>query len=38
MWLAEAFNKDWKKIADIAGLCEIIHNGTLMVDDIEDNR
>lgn len=38
MWVAEAFGKNWVEVAEIAGLCEIVHNGTLMIDDIEDNR
>jgi len=37
MIVAGCLGKDPKKFADIAAASEIIHNGTLMVDDIEDN-
>ncbi|EAR95693.2 polyprenyl synthetase protein (macronuclear) [Tetrahymena thermophila SB210] len=35
--LAEAFNLGQEDVKEIASLCEIVHNGTLVVDDIEDN-
>ena len=38
MLLGEAYGKQLNDIAEIAALCEIVHNGTLMVDDIEDDR
>ena len=40
MLFAEAYGRDLEKSEDImyiAGLTEIIHNGTLVVDDIEDS-
>jgi len=37
MIVAGCLGKDPKKFADIAAASEIIHNGTLMVDDVEDN-
>ena len=36
--IAEAFGKSIDDIGEIAGLCEIAHNGTLVLDDIEDGR
>lgn len=36
--LAEAFGLKLDDVKEIAALCEIVHNGTLIVDDIEDNR
>ena len=38
MLTAELYGHKREEIYDIAALCEIIHNGTLIVDDIEDNR
>lgn len=35
--LAEAFGLTLDDVKEIAALCEIVHNGTLIVDDIEDN-
>ncbi|KRW99378.1 Terpenoid synthase [Pseudocohnilembus persalinus] len=35
--IAEAYGKKMEDVAEIAALCEIVHNGTLMVDDLEDN-
>lgn len=37
MLVAGCLGKDPKTLADVAAASEIIHNGTLMVDDIEDN-
>ena len=37
MIVAGCLGKDPMKFADIAAASEIIHNGTLMVDDVEDN-
>ncbi|MFH0971030.1 MAG: polyprenyl synthetase family protein [Candidatus Micrarchaeota archaeon] len=34
---AEAFGADPKKLLDLAIIPEIVHNGTLMVDDVEDD-
>jgi len=34
--ILEAFNKDPKRFIDFAILPEVIHNGTLIIDDIED--
>jgi hypothetical protein len=36
--LAECYGKTIEDIGEIAALCEIVHNGTLIVDDIEDSR
>jgi geranylgeranyl pyrophosphate synthase len=36
--IAEAFGKNINDVGEIAGLCEIAHNGTLVLDDIEDGR
>ena len=36
--IAELFNKPHEKVYEIAALVELIHNGTLIVDDIEDDR
>jgi len=33
----EAFDKNWKKALPFAALVELVHNGTLIVDDIEDD-
>lgn len=33
----EALGKDWKKALPFAALVELVHNGTLIVDDIEDD-
>ena len=38
MLIAELYGHKREEIYDIAALCEIIHNGTLIVDDIEDSR
>ena len=38
MLIAEIFGYKRNYVYDIASLCEIVHNGTLMVDDIEDQR
>ena len=38
MFIAEAYGSNFEYIKEIAGLCEIVHNGTLMVDDLEDDR
>ena len=38
MLIAELYGREKEDIYDIAALCEIVHNGTLLVDDIEDNR
>lgn len=35
--LAECYGKSIEDIGEIAALCEIVHNGTLIVDDIEDS-
>ena len=35
--VCEALGKDWKEYVDYAIIPEVIHNGTLMVDDIEDS-
>lgn len=35
--ILEAFNKDPQRFLDFAILPEVIHNGTLIIDDIEDN-
>jgi len=35
--LLKAFGMDYKKHMDIACLIEIVHNGTLVIDDIEDD-
>jgi geranylgeranyl pyrophosphate synthase len=37
MIIAELFNRKRSEVYEIAALCEIIHNGTLMIDDIEDS-
>ncbi|MFA5247590.1 MAG: polyprenyl synthetase family protein, partial [Candidatus Micrarchaeia archaeon] len=37
MIVAGCLGKDPKSVADIAAAAEVIHNGTLMVDDIEDS-
>lgn len=37
MFIAEAYGSDFEAIKEIAGLCEIVHNGTLMIDDLEDS-
>lgn len=37
MLIAEIYGKNKEEIYDIAALCEIVHNGTLIVDDIEDS-
>lgn len=37
MFVAEAFGSNFDFIKEVAGLCEIVHNGTLMIDDLEDN-
>jgi geranylgeranyl pyrophosphate synthase len=37
MLLAEVFGYHRQYVYDIAALCEIVHNGTLIIDDIEDN-
>lgn len=37
MLLAEGLGSGLTYIGDIAALCEIVHNGTLIVDDIEDS-
>ncbi len=34
--VCEAFSGDWKKYVDFAVIPEVIHDGTLIVDDIED--
>jgi len=34
--MAEIFGKTLDDIEEIASLCEIVHNGSLIVDDIED--
>ena len=33
----EQRNRKRSEVYEIAALCEIIHNGTLMIDDIEDS-
>lgn len=38
MLIAELYGHSKEEVYDIAALCEIIHNGTLIVDDIEDSR
>ena len=38
MLIAQLYGHKKEEVFDIAALCEIIHNGTLIVDDIEDNR
>ncbi len=35
--IAEAFGAHPKKLVDLSVLPEVVHNGTLMVDDVEDN-
>jgi len=35
--IAEIFNKDIEDILPVAFLCEIVHNGSLIIDDIEDD-
>mmetsp|Transcript_18201 Transcript_18201/g.15863 ORF Transcript_18201/g.15863 Transcript_18201/m.15863 type:complete len:145 (-) Transcript_18201:659-1093(-) len=35
--LLEAFGKEYKKYLDFGVVCEIIHNGSLIIDDIQDN-
>ncbi|MBI5346992.1 MAG: polyprenyl synthetase family protein [Candidatus Aenigmarchaeota archaeon] len=36
MFVCEAFSGEWKRFVDFAVIPEVIHNGTLLVDDIED--
>ena len=36
MLVCEALGGDWKKFSDFIVIPEIVHNGTLMIDDIED--
>lgn len=38
MLIAELYGHKREEVYDIAALCEIIHNGTLVIDDIEDSR
>lgn len=33
---AEAFGKSFDKVVDIAGFIEVLHNASLVIDDIED--
>lgn len=35
---ADLFNKPHEHVYDVAAIVELIHNGTLIVDDIEDDR
>jgi geranylgeranyl pyrophosphate synthase len=35
--VCEAFGGDWRKALDFSVIVEVVHNGTLMVDDIEDD-
>ena len=37
MLIAELFGRDRKEVFELAALTEIIHNGSLIVDDIEDS-
>ena len=37
MLIAQLYGHKKEEVFDIAALCEIIHNGTLIVDDIEDS-
>ncbi len=37
MLLAQTYGHSKEKVTDIAALVEIIHNGTLVIDDIEDH-
>ena len=37
MLIAQAYGHAKQEVYDIAALCEIVHNGTLIVDDIEDS-
>jgi len=37
MLVAEALGADISKVKDLLVICEVVHNGTLLVDDIEDN-
>lgn len=37
MFIAELYGSPKESVFEIAALCEIVHNGTLMVDDIEDS-
>ncbi len=36
LMVCEAFTGEWKKFVDFAVIPEVIHNGTLLVDDLED--
>lgn len=36
--IAECFDKKLEDVKEILQLSEIVHNGTLIIDDIEDNR
>lgn len=35
--IAEAFGANPRKLEDLAAVAEVVHNGTLMVDDVEDD-
>ncbi len=37
MLIAELLGRKRAEVMDIAALCEVVHNGTLLVDDIEDS-
>lgn len=37
MLIAELYGRKKEEVYEIAALCEIVHNGTLIVDDIEDS-
>ena len=37
MLIAELFGRQRTQVLEIAALCEVIHNGSLIVDDIEDS-
>lgn len=37
MLIAQLYGRKKEEVYEIAALCEIVHNGTLIVDDIEDS-
>jgi len=37
LFIAEAMGGDLDDVLDLTAVCEVVHNGTLIVDDIEDN-
>jgi geranylgeranyl pyrophosphate synthase len=36
--IAETFGLAYKDVKEILYLCEFVHNGSLMIDDLEDAR